>query len=294
MNISVTLRRSFGVVATAVVCAMATPTMAASESVALDSFPTEKMSDLPALQDGARTFVNYCLSCHSASSYRFNRLQDIGLTDEQILGSLVFTGGRVGDTMDVAMRPDDAKVWFGAAPPDLSVIARARSSHDGTGADWLYTFFRSFYRDASRPTGWNNSIFPNVGMPHILGQWQGNRGATEEAVAPVTDDESGEITGWTKTTVIFDEHGNRTENVEQLTGDNHHETTSMHLDKPVGGTMTQAEYDDKVANLVAFLNYMGDPTASTRSSLGIWVLLFLAILILSARWLNREYWKYVK
>ena len=192
------------------------------------------------------------------------------------------------------MRPADAKEWFGAAPPDLSVISRARASHDGSGADWLYTYFRSYYRDASRPTGWNNVIFPNVGMPHILSQWQGNRGAVQETIAPVTDEASGKVTGWTKTVVTYDEHGNPSEKVEQLSGDNHHESTSFTLGQPTGGTMTPAEYDDRVANLVAFLNYMGDPTASTRSSLGYWVLGFLALLILSARWLNREYWKYVK
>lgn len=294
MNISVTLRRGFGVMATAVACAMSAPAMAAGESVHLDTFPVEKMSDLPSLQDGARTFVNYCLNCHSASSYRFNRLKDIGLTDEQIAGSLMFTEGRVGDLMNISMKTAEAKEWFGAAPPDLSVIARARASHDGSGADWLYTYFRSYYRDASRPTGWNNVIFPNVGMPHILWQWQGNRGAVEEKIAPVTDEESGAVKGWTKTVTTFDDHGNRTEKSESISGDNLHESTTMTLGQPVGGTMTQAEYDEKVANLVAFLNYMSDPTADTRKSLGIWVLLFLALLVASTWWLNREFWKDVK
>lgn len=294
MNISVTLRRSFGILATTVACMVSAPLMAAGESVHLDTFPVEKMKDLPAMQDGARTFLNYCLNCHSAASFRFNRLKDLGLTEEQITGSLQFTEGRVGDTMQIAMSPADAKAWFGAAPPDLSVISRARSSHDGSGADWLYTYFRSYYRDASRETGWNNAIFPNVGMPHVLWQWQGNRGAVEEKIAPVMDEASGKVTGWTRTTVTWDEHGNRTENSEPITGDNLHESTVMTLGKPVGGTMTQAEYDEKVANLVAFLSFMGEPVAQKRTQLGIWVLMFLALLILSARWLNREYWKDVK
>ena len=293
MNTSALIRRRFGLVATVIACALSAPVVA-SESVHLEKFPTEKMQSMPALQDGARTFVNYCLNCHSASMMRYNRMKDIGLTDEQITDSLMFTGGRVGDLMTVALRPADAKAWFGAAPPDLSVEARARSSESGTGADWIYTYLRSYYRDGSRETGWNNSVFPNVGMPNILWQWQGMRGATEERIAPVTDEETGKQTGWTKTVINYDIHGNKTEKVEKIEGDDLHEGTHFQLDKPEGGTMTQAEFDDKVGNLVAFMKFMSDPSASTRSRLGIWVLLFIGVFIGCAWWLNREFWKDVK
>lgn len=294
MNPTVYIRRRLGMLATAVACAMSAPVMAADAGVPLDTFPAEKMSSMPALQDGARTFVNYCLNCHGASMMRYNRMKDIGLTDEQIVGSLMFTEGRVGDLMTVALRPDDGKTWFGAAPPDLSVVARARSSHDGSGADWLYTYLRSYYRDASRETGWNNALFPNVGMPHVLWQWQGMRGAVEERISKVTDEATGKTVGWNRTIIDIDRHGNRTEKVERVEGDNLHEGTHFTLGKPEGGTLTQAEFDDKVANLVAFMNYMADPTARTRSTLGIWVMLFMALFMATAWWLNKEYWKDVK
>ncbi len=140
----------------------------------LDKAP-DHSRDYAALQTGAKIFVNYCLSCHSASFMRYNRLQDIGLTDAQIKGNLMFAADKVGDPMTVAMQRADAKVWFGAAPPDLTLIARARASEFGSGADWLYTYLRSFYRDDQRPTGWNNVVFENVGMPHVLWELQGDQ-----------------------------------------------------------------------------------------------------------------------
>jgi len=140
----------------------------------LDKAP-DKANDKAALQHGAKLFVNYCLNCHSASYLRYNRLQDIGLTEEQIKGNLLFTAEKTGETMMIAMQRADAKAWFGAAPPDLTVIARARSSEFGSGSDWLYTYLRGFYRDDARPTGWNNVVFANVGMPHVLWELQGEQ-----------------------------------------------------------------------------------------------------------------------
>lgn len=124
-------------------------------------------SDHDSLQRGAKIFVNYCLNCHSANYMRYNRLKDIGLTDAQIKENLLFAGEKVGDTMRIAMNPKDAKAWFGAAPPDLSVEVRAR------GADWVYAYLRSFYQDDTRPTGWNNAVFDKVAMPHVLYELQG-------------------------------------------------------------------------------------------------------------------------
>ncbi|WP_020183635.1 cytochrome c1 [Methylotenera sp. 1P/1] len=119
------------------------------------------------LQRGARTFVNYCLNCHSANYMRYNRLQDIGLSEKQIKDNLLLAGDKVGDTMQVAIDPKDAKKWFGATPPDLSVEVRAR------GADWLYAYLRGFYKDDTRPTGWNNTVYDKVAMPHVLYELQG-------------------------------------------------------------------------------------------------------------------------
>jgi ubiquinol-cytochrome c reductase cytochrome c1 subunit len=140
----------------------------ASEGVYLDKAPIDA-SNHESLQRGARTFVNYCLNCHSANYMRYNRLLEIGLTEKQIKDNLLLAGGKIGDTMKVAMNKKDAMKWFGAAPPDLSVEVRAR------GADWVYTYMRSFYRDSSRPTGWNNKVFDKVGMPHVLYELQGEQ-----------------------------------------------------------------------------------------------------------------------
>src|SRR6187551_788395 len=124
-------------------------------------------NDKASLQRGAHSFVNYCLNCHSAKYMRYNRLQDIGLTEEQIRDNLILGDAKIRDTMSIAMRPVDAKAWFGAPPPDLSVESRVR------GKDWLYNYLIGFYRDEQSATGWNNLVFPNVGMPHVLWTLQG-------------------------------------------------------------------------------------------------------------------------
>ncbi len=147
---------------------------AAGATLHLDAAP-DRANDIPALQRGAKTFVNYCLNCHSASYMRYNRLHDLGLSDAQIKDNLMFTADKVGELMRTSMQRDEARVWFGAPPPDLTLIARARASEFGSGADWLYTYLRSFYRDDARPTGWNNVVFANVGMPHVLWELQGEQ-----------------------------------------------------------------------------------------------------------------------
>lgn len=150
----------------------------ANEGVRLDRAP-DRATNKAALQNGAKLFVNNCLNCHGASYVRYNRLLDIGLTEKQIKENLMFTAEKIGQPMGISMSRAEAKQFFGAWPPDLSLIARSRASGDGSGADWLYTYLRSFYRDDSRPTGWNNSVFPNVGMPHVLWELQG-----EQAMGP--------------------------------------------------------------------------------------------------------------
>ncbi|MFZ6719046.1 cytochrome c1 [Undibacterium sp. Ji49W] len=236
--------------------------LANSGTFPLDRAP-DRSTDMAALQNGAKLFVNYCLNCHSASAMRYNRLKDIGLTDDQIRQNLLFTGEKVGDLMKTTLAAKDAKAWFGAVPPDLSVIARAKASEAGSGADWIYTYLRTYYKDESRPTGWNNMVFPNVGMPHVLWELQGTRKVkmVEEKDA---HDES-------KTVHKFD---------------------GFETVKP--GTMTSLEYDNAVGDLVAYLQWMGEPAQSTRKRLGVWVLLFMATLATLAWRLNASYWKEVK
>ena len=151
------------------------PAAALAAAGQLDRAPIEPR-DLASLQAGARTFVNYCLNCHGAQYMRYNRLGDLGLTEAQIRDNLMFAAEKVGETMTVAMTVKDGKAWFGVPPPDLSVIARSR------GADWLYTYLRTFYRDENTPSGWNNKVFPNVAMPHALWKVQ------EDAANPVAYD----------------------------------------------------------------------------------------------------------
>ena len=153
---------------------------AAGAALHLDKAP-DVQGDKAALQNGARLYVNYCLNCHGLSFVRYNRLLELDLSEQQIRDNLMFTADKVGEPMRIAARAAEQKQWFGAAPPDLSLVARARASEAGSGADWLYTYLRSFYRDEQRPTGWNNTIFPNVGMPHALWELQGQQVLNHES-----------------------------------------------------------------------------------------------------------------
>lgn len=191
-----------------------------------------RITDNAALQNGAKVFVNYCLNCHSAAFNRYNRLQDIGLTADQIKDNLLVTNAKIGDTMKAAIDPQQAKAWFGVNPPDLTVIARSRAGAGGTGADYLYSYMRGFYTDETKPTGWNNHVFPNVAMPHVLWEMQ--------------------------------------------------------------STMTPAQYDQTIGDLVNYLQWMGEPAQTTRKTMGIWVLIFLAGLTFLTWKLNKAYWKDIK
>lgn len=192
----------------------------------------DKINDQAALQNGAKVFVNYCLNCHSAAFNRFNRLQDIGLTADQIKDNLLVTNAKIGDTMKAAIDPQQAKAWFGVNPPDLTVIARSRAGAGGTGADYLYSYMRSFYPDETKPTGWNNHVFPNVAMPHVLWEMQ--------------------------------------------------------------SSMTPAQYDQTIGDLVNYLQWMSEPAQTARKNMGKYVLIFLAGLIFLTWKLNSAYWKDVK
>lgn len=231
--------------------ALPTAAFASGAAVHLDSAPVNP-NDKESLQRGARVFVNYCLNCHGASYMRYNRMQDFGLSEQQIKDNLLFAAGKPGEPMRVAMNAGDAKAWFGAPPPDLSVITRSR------GADWVYTYLRSFYRDSSRPLGWNNTVFDKVGMPHALHELQGQ-------MAPVY----------------------RTE--KNAEGHDHQVLERMELVKP--GKLTLAEYDALVGDLVNYLAWMGEPAKTQRMSIGLAVLLFLGLFYVVAFYLKKEYWK---
>ena len=218
------------------------------------------ITDQASLQNGAKLFVNYCLNCHSAAFMRFNRLKDIGLTDQQIKDNLLFTTDKIGETMKSAIDPKQASEWFGANPPDLTVIARSRAGSGGSGADYLYTFLRTFYRDDTKATGWNNLVFPSVGMPHALWQLQGERGAVFEQRESHGQTEQ-VFKGW-----------------EQISP----------------GSMTPQQYDQAVGDLVNYLQWMGEPAQNTRVRIGVWVLLFLAGFTFIAWRLNAAFWKDVK
>lgn len=218
------------------------------------SYPSAQtnVTNKASLQRGAKLFVNYCLSCHSAKYMRYKRLvTDLGLSEAQVNEYLIFTGAKLGETMDVAMSPEDAEAWFGKAPPDLSVIARSR------GVDWLAAYMKSFYLDPSRPSGWNNTVFPNASMPNVMADRQG----TQIAVGSMEDDG----------------HGGE------------HEV--LHLEKVSEGSRTDQEFEQDVRDLVSFMEYMGDPSVLERKSMGAYVFLFLAFFAFLTYIWKLEYWK---
>ncbi len=240
------------------------PAAASEGSYAWDRFPSEKMTDMASLQHGAKIFVNYCLSCHSASYMRYNRLQDIGLTDDEIRKNLLFATDKVGDTMKTSIDPKQAKDWFGATPPDLSVIARSRAeTGKGGGADYLYTLWRTYYLDDTKPTGWNNLAFPDIAMPHALWQLQGQRRAV----------------------FVDEKNPHEPEKTE-------HRFAGFEQVTP--GTLSEREYDETVGDLVAYLQWMGEPSQGKRVRIGVGVLIFLGILIVLTWRLNAAYWKDVE
>ena len=210
--------------------------------------PTNKQST----QRGARIFVNYCLSCHSASLMRYERIaQDLGIDEKLVSENLIFTGGKLGELMTVATADDDAKEWFGTVPPDLTVIARAR------GVDWLYTYMRSFYRDDTRHIGVNNLVFPDVGMPNVLWELQG---VQEPVITTVKEHDGTEL-----------------------------KVVELELVEP--GLQTPKEFDRTIRDLVNFLDYMGEPAKYERRQLGTKVILFLLLFLVFAYLLKRDYWK---
>ena len=225
-----------------------------SSNVSLDKAPIN-LTDEGSLQRGAKTFINYCLNCHNAAFMRYSALTQIGLTEQQIKVNLMFTSDKFGDTMVSALDPKDAKEWFGGLPPDLTLVARVR------GSDWLYTFLRSFHKDDASPTGWNNLVFKNVGMPHVLHDLQGTQALTKIGEKP---------------------------------GHDGHKDPIMKLTVDRAGSMSAAEYDRFVLDLVNYLTYMAEPVGLQRTQIGVMVLFFLVLAFFVSLWLKNEYWKDVK
>ena len=232
----------------------------AAAPAAEEGYPLQKanadVSNLASLQRGARNFVNYCQGCHSAKYMRYSQVAtDLALTEDDVKANLMFTGERIYDTMQSVMPVEKAHQWFGNAPPDLSLIVRSR------GPDYVYTFLRSYYEDAARPTGVNNAVLPGTARPHVLAPLQGLQQARFETHR--------------------DHEGNP---VKVLVG----------LEPGVTGDMPAATFDSFVRDIVAFLTYVAEPAKARRESLGIWVVLFLLMFAAFAWFLYKEYWKDVK
>ena len=213
------------------------------------------LKDKASLQRGARNFVANCLNCHSAQFMRYSHLTKIGLTEEQIKANLLFNPDtKIGDTMQAAFPAKDAKEWLGTVPPDLTLVTRSR------GSDWVYTFLRSFYVDPKSPSGWNNQVFPNTSMPHVLHDLQG--------------------------TQYMVKIGERV--------DHGHKVDVTTLETKRAGTLTAQEYDLYVHDLVNFLTFMGEPARVERQQIGIIAMFFLVVAFFAALLLKHEYWKDVK
>ncbi|PHS73767.1 MAG: cytochrome c1 [Cycloclasticus sp.] len=231
---------------------VAPQTYAAGGKIHLES-ATIDISNEASLQRGAKYFVNYCLGCHSAKQLRYSRMsKDLNISPELTELNLMFTGEKIFDGMNISMTVEDAEKWFGVAPPDLSLIARSR------GADWLYTYLKSFYMDDSRPFGVNNLVFPDVGMPHALADLQGLQ-------APIYKE-------------VEREDGTFKKVIDRL-------------EVVVPGRFTEKGYDSAMNDLVNFLVYMGEPAKLERQRLGWKVLLFLLVMIGIFYLLKKEFWK---
>jgi len=228
----------------------------ASVTFASNSWPLEKapinLKDNLSLQRGAQLYMNYCMGCHSLKYQRYQRVaQDLDLTDAQVEKNLIFSDQKIGARMEIAMQAEEGKQWFGVAPPDLTLLVRARS------ADWLYTYLKSFYQDESRPWGVNNTVFPDVGMPHVLLNLQGKQRAIYETIQqPLGEQEK---------------------------------IVALELIEP--GQLSPAEYDTAVADLVNFLSYSAEPIKLKRQRLGLWVMLFCILFIVVTYLLKKEYWR---
>jgi len=251
--------------------ATSTAYAAGGSDVALDKVHMN-MSDKASLQNGAKLFVNYCLSCHSAEYSRYNRVaEDLEIPLWQLKENLMFTTEKEGDLMKTTMPPEDAKKWFGVAPPDLSLVARVRNPN------WIYTYLRAFYLDEGTPSGWNNSLFENVAMPHAMYELQG----VQRMVGKVDKDSHGSGDAHAADAV-----GSQSTAVgaQKIVGD-----AIFELEHP--GKLSPAEFDKAMGDLTAFLTYLGEPAQLKRKSIGVYTIIFLILLMLLCMLLKNEYWR---
>jgi ubiquinol-cytochrome c reductase cytochrome c1 subunit len=242
---------------------------ASGGGVHLNSSPHEER-DAASLQRGAQLFMNYCSGCHTAQFVRYNRLTEIGLTEKQIIDNLMLDKSKkIGDTITNSLTKDNAKAWFGAVPPDLSVISRSY------GADRLYSYLRGFYRDDSRPTGWNNLVSPNIGMPHVLADLSGVAVLKTQSFDKASDADAAGVLN--KGLWSMASHDGK--------------TTLSSLEVSAPGKLNPQQYDAAIADLTNFIAWIGEPYKRDRVAIGIWMLIFLTFLAFIAYWLKAEYWK---
>ncbi|HMU89985.1 MAG: cytochrome c1 [Pseudomonadales bacterium] len=239
---------------------------ASGEEVALDHVKIDP-ADRHALQRGAALYMNYCMGCHSLKYERYEKLSlGLGVPPELFMKHLVFGQAKIGDLMTNAMPPANAKRWFGATPPDLTLVTRLR------GSDWVYSYLRAFYTDPARPWGVNNVVFKDVGMPNVLRELQGEQRMVCKQVPQLA--ENGGIKR------------------DPLSGQNITVEDCHQLQVVEGsGKLSAKQFDTAVSDLVNFLAYVAEPEKLERHRLGVYVLLFLAFFFVVAYMLNREYWK---
>jgi len=224
--------------------------VSAEEGAALENAQV-RVANIASVQSGARLYFNYCSGCHSLKYMSYSQLaEDLHVSRDDVLKNFAFTGAKIGDQVLTNLPADNAKTWFGNTPPDLSLEARAK------GPDWIYTYLKSFYLDPTRPTGWNNTLFPNVAMPHVLWDLQGSQRAVMSSSA-----KPGE------------------------------EPRILRLEPASPGKLTAAQYDDVARDLATFLDYAGEPAKLKREAMGVWVVLYLAFFTFIAWLLKHEYWK---
>lgn len=238
---------------------------AGGHGAVLDEVPIN-MKDKTSLQNGAKLFVNYCLSCHSAAYARYNRVaEDLDIPLDLLKENLMFASDKPGDLMETTMPVEDAKRWFGVAPPDLSLVSRVRKP------DWVYTYLRAFYQDESSPSGWNNSLFENVAMPHTLFELQG----VQRLVGKVDPQERH----------AGDAHAAEDEDKDyKVVGDAKFELVHE-------GKMSPVEFDKAMMDLTGFLVYLAEPAVMKRTSIGVYTLAFLFLLMGLCYLLKKEYWR---
>jgi len=240
--------------------------LAAGGNVHLDHIEIDHRNKA-SLQRGAQSFVNYCMGCHSAKHARYERMaDDLEIPHDLMVENLIFGDEKIGSLMDISMPSKLSKKWFGATPPDLTLIARSR------GSDWLYTYMRTFYVDPSRPWGVNNTVFKDVGMPHVLLGLQGEQHCRPPVAIAANGGIKRDVNG-------------------ELLEDTSHGDCGRVVPGEVEGSMNTEEYQAAMYDLVNFMTYMAEPVAAKRERIGIYVLLFIAVFFVFTYLLNREYWK---